>query len=91
MRLPVGAALITLALGISAVPASAGNDRSEPRPPQAGDCTPVNGPHGFYGNPWCDGWEGDEGRPLVFNPPWSRESQGAGNGQRAVRGTYWPQ
>lgn len=19
------------------------------------DCTPYNGPHGYYGNPWCDG------------------------------------
>lgn len=25
------------------------------------DCTPFNGPHGYYGNPWCDGgWKNAE-------------------------------
>jgi hypothetical protein len=52
-------ALLAGSVAISALPASveAGgkkvrrdDDRIAHR-----DCKPVNGPYGYYGNPWCDG------------------------------------
>ena len=37
--------------------ASAAGRKPHKRPPaaEARDCTPFNGPFGYYGNPWCDG------------------------------------
>jgi len=30
---------------------------------EARDCTPYNGPYGYYGNPWCDADAGNRGAP----------------------------
>ena len=39
-------------------------DRTETR-----DCTPYNGPYGYYGNPWCDGgWKMAEDYPPGTSP-----------------------
>ena len=52
------AAAIGLAAALSAPgDASAAGKKPQRRPPaaEARDCTPFNGPFGYYGNPWCDG------------------------------------
>ncbi len=52
------AAAIGLAAALSAPgDASAAGKKPQKRPPaaEARDCTPFNGPFGYYGNPWCDG------------------------------------
>ncbi|WP_072395620.1 hypothetical protein [Hyphomicrobium sp. CS1GBMeth3] len=53
---PIAAALALATL--AAVPADvfAGGKHKYARERQATrDCTPYNGPFGYYGNPWCDG------------------------------------
>lgn len=62
----VAAVVGTLALVAAPLDADAGPDK---RPvdrdaPAARDCTPFNGPYGYYGNPWCDGgWKYAEDYP----------------------------
>jgi hypothetical protein len=34
---------------------AAGKKSKSDRTVAARDCTPYNGPHGYYGNPYCDG------------------------------------
>ena len=50
------AATLVTSLAVSAAEAHPrGHVRSHQYAPAVRDCTPVNGPHGYYGNPWCDG------------------------------------
>jgi len=57
-KLLAAAAIGTLALVSAPLDADAGgkkparayDDRVVER-----DCAPINGPYGYYGNPWCDG------------------------------------
>lgn len=56
MKFILAAAVGAMALVAVPLDADAGSrkakryDRAEAR-----DCTPYNGPFGYYGNPWCDG------------------------------------
>ncbi len=51
MRFLVASALvIAAAAALGATSAQAGRYYRQPR---GGDCTPTNGPYGFYGNLWC--------------------------------------
>lgn len=49
----VGAAVI-LSAPVDADAGAKRAKRSDDRT-AARDCTPFNGPYGYYGNPWCDG------------------------------------
>lgn len=64
--------IVLSAVAVSALgtPALAG-DGDGYRRAAVRDCTPINGLYGYYGNPWCDGWEGLEGRELRLTPPWA--------------------
>lgn len=56
-KLLATAALGAIALVAAPLSAEAGGKkerRYEDRP-IARDCRPINGPFGYYGNPWCDG------------------------------------
>lgn len=46
--------LIGLAAPLDAEARSSKSKRALKEPPVR-DCTPYNGPFGYYGNPWCDG------------------------------------
>lgn len=55
----IAATLVTALTSVMA-PAEAGSrvravERGYDYAPRVRDCTPVNGPHGYYGNAWCDG------------------------------------
>lgn len=51
---------------IGALPAVAGDDGRRDRAER--DCTPINGRNGYYGNPWCDGWDSDStGHTITFD------------------------
>ncbi|MGE0022213.1 MAG: hypothetical protein AB7S70_01105 [Hyphomicrobium sp.] len=55
-RIIATAALGTLALFVAPLDADAGRKKPVERDRLVErDCTPVNGPFGYYGNPWCDG------------------------------------
>jgi hypothetical protein len=50
------AALGFAAVAFAPADALAQDKRKQLRERQAvEDCKPYNGPHGYYGNPWCDG------------------------------------
>ena len=55
----IAAAVGVNALGAIPVDADAGSrkqpHRDRNRAAIERDCTPYNGPYGYYGNPWCDG------------------------------------
>ncbi len=51
--------LAAVAVALSTHPAMAGNDR--PQPPRERDCKPYNSLDGYYGNPWCEGWNNEGG------------------------------
>jgi hypothetical protein len=49
------AAAVGLAVGLGmSAPAEASKKQKRERYVER-DCTPFNGPWGYYGNPWCDG------------------------------------
>jgi hypothetical protein len=50
----VAAAVALLATPIAA-DAGGKKPRRDDRIQTYDDCRPYNGPHGYYGNPWCDG------------------------------------
>jgi len=55
-RIAAITALGTLALVAAPLDADAGRKKPVERDQFVDrDCTPVNGPMGYYGNPWCDG------------------------------------
>lgn len=51
-RVITGALVVGLGLAMSAQAAEAGRSYRQYRGGN-GDCTPTNGPFGFYGNLWC--------------------------------------
>ncbi|MCC7253818.1 hypothetical protein [Hyphomicrobium sp.] len=55
-RFLIAATFGTLALVSAPIDADAGRKKPSPERDRAAvrDCTPVNGPYGYYGNPWCD-------------------------------------
>ena len=54
-RIVASALLVGTALAMGVHAAEAGRSYREQR---ASDCTPTNGPYGFYGNLWCRPSEG---------------------------------
>lgn len=55
MKSLVASALATVALVSAPLDADAQNKKPRRDREVARDCTPYNGPFGYYGNPWCDG------------------------------------
>ncbi len=56
MRVLIAAAFATVALVSAPHDAGAGGKKlKRDRTVVERDCTPYNGPFGYYGNPWCDG------------------------------------
>ncbi|HEX2841552.1 hypothetical protein [Hyphomicrobium sp.] len=55
MKVTLAAAIGALALVSLPLDADAGERRVKREREVARDCTPYNGPFGYYGNPWCDG------------------------------------
>ncbi|MEQ1669882.1 MAG: hypothetical protein ABL893_03395 [Hyphomicrobium sp.] len=49
------ATLLTSLASAEAGQRHASRDHDAGYAPTVRDCTPVNGPHGYYGNAWCDG------------------------------------
>ncbi len=47
------ALLVGIALAAGVQSADAGRSHRGYRAARSGDCTPTNGPFGFYGNLWC--------------------------------------
>ncbi len=56
MKVTLAAAVGAIALLSVPLDADAGSKKPRRDDRQvARDCTPINGPYGYYGNPWCDG------------------------------------
>lgn len=58
MKVLAFAAAIGLATSLVAAPAADASSKKVKRDQHRyaeRDCTPYNGPFGYYGNPWCDG------------------------------------
>jgi hypothetical protein len=65
-------AIGTLAFVSAPLEADAGGKRRAERADESTayrDCTPINGPNAYYGNPWCDGgWKYAEDYPPGTGP-----------------------